>query len=607
MAPADLDTQTLKGLLAEVKQQPSYSTYLKASRIIEQLSVSEDGTASLRRIRVAVLSSSTIDPLVAAIQVDGYALGLLPSFHIAAYGRMFEEALNPSSGLYAFQPQVVLVILDLEALIPKDDGVLTPHQAEAALERVHQVLQALKQQTSSLIVLSNFIAHDLFPFALVPDPMAVAYQQLNTTLRAAYGQDPQVLLLDLDGLAAYHGRARSIDPSLRYLGGMNMSESFLQLVSRKFLAILNALVGRARKCLVLDLDNTLWGGILGEVGPDGIHLGQDALGKPYVDFQRTILRLRERGVLLAINSKNNPDEVLPILREHPHMILREHQFAGMQIDWSPKPEKMERLATELNLGLDSLVFMDDDPAERLQMRLTLPEVLCVEMPSNPALFSPTLLELPVFETVAMTEEDWNRASFYAVERQREALRQRAQSLEEFLTSLQLAVTIRLNHEEDIARAAQLTQKTNQFNLTTRRYASSEIAGMMRDPTYRLYTLRLRDIFGDSGLTALAIVNVEAEEWHIDTFLMSCRIIGRGIETVLLNEVIADATRSGAKRLWGEYRPTPKNGLVKDFYAKAGFMTTDGGHQWCRELEPELPSQPPWVTIERESQPAVVAG
>lgn len=591
------DTSMLDDLLEEVKRRPTYAAYLRASRALEQRpTLPNEAMAKLKRLRVAVFSSSTIEPLVAALRVDGHAQGLLLEFHLAAYGRVFEEALEASSALPAFQPDVVLVMMDVEALAPvRHEG--TP-SVPAMLERLQQLIGGLKGQTRAAVLLSNFIPMDLFPFAVAPDALETAYHELNLALRRAYAADPQMILLDLDGLAAYHGRVRSVDANLRYLAGMLMSESFIPLVSRKILAILSALTGQARKCLVLDLDNTLWGGVLGEVGPEGIALGPDGSGKSYVDVQRAILRLREKGVLLAVNSKNNLEEVRQVLREHPHMVLREEHFASLQVDWSPKPERMRCLAQALRLGLDSFVFVDDDPAERLQMSMALPEVLTVEMPPNPALFPKTLLELSVFEKPAVTDEDRLRGDDYAAERQRDAAREGAHSFEEFLSRLGMVITIRLAEARDVDRIAQLTQRTNQFNVTTRRYQAGEIARLIGDPSYRVYTLRLRDTFGDSGLTGLAIIRVAEGAWVIETLLMSCRIIGRRVETVFLAEVLADAERAGAQEVQGEYIPTPKNGLAREFYANEGFAPVEGG-RWSWRLGRAGREKPTWeVRIER---------
>ena len=594
--PTAVEPSPLTALLDEVRQRPTYAAYLRASREIERL-VSASPEGSQTRIRMAVLSSYTIEPLVAALRVDAYQGGLTLDCHVTSYGRIFEEALKPGSNLYTLKPEVIVVLLDVDALLPRAEHGVSSFAVETVLMRVRQLIEALKRQTNASLLLSNFPALDLLPYAVVPDALDRAYQELNRSLRTAYTDDPQVVLIDLDGLVAYHGRVRSVDPKLRYLAGMPMSESFLPLVSRKILAVIRAFHGLARKCLVLDLDNTLWGGILGEVGSEGIALGPETAGRSYVDVQKIILRLRERGVLLAINSKNNLNEVLQVLREHPHMVLREEHFSSIQVGWTPKPERMQRIAQELHVGLDSLAFLDDDPAERLQMSMVLPEVLTVEMPDNPAAVPSMLLELPVFEKPAMTEEDRARDKFFATERQREAVREHAKSFEEFLQGLGMCVTVRLAQAGDVTRVAQLTQKTNQFNVTTRRYHAGEIAAMLQDASVRIYTLRLRDAFGDSGLTGVAMVRVEGTSWCLDTLLMSCRIIGRRIETVFLNEVIADAIQAGAARLWGEYLPTHKNGVVKDFYANEGFTTQDG-RVWSLALRGVARPQPPWIQVER---------
>jgi FkbH-like protein len=349
------------------------------------------------------------------------------------------------------------------------------------------------------------------------------------------------------------------------------SEVFLDLLASRIVSHIVATQGLSRKCLVLDSDNTLWGGIIGEDGIDGIHIGPDCPGREYLDFQKAILELYEQGVILAINSKNNLDDVMQVLNVHPHMLLREKHFASIQVNWEPKPQNMERIARQINIGLDSLVFIDDNPAERQLMRQFMPQVETLEMPDNPAFYARALRETSFFARAYLTEEDKNRGQVYAAQRQRESLQQSCVTLEDFLKSLEMVVSIRSAGRKDIKRVAQLTQRTNQFNLTTRRYTEADITAMTQNPDWRIYVLGLKDKFGDNGTVGLAITEVKAGCWHLDTFLMSCRVIGRQAEDALVDRICHDAAEAGCVSISAEYIPTAKNNLAADFWDKMGFI------------------------------------
>jgi FkbH-like protein len=363
--------------------------------------------------------------------------------------------------------------------------------------------------------------------------------------------------------------------------------------------VLLPLSGRVAKALVVDLDNTLWGGVVGEDGLDGIQVGPEYPGAAYLALQRAIQALRHRGVLLAVASKNNPDEALDALDRHPGMLLRSGDFAALRINWNDKARSLREIAEELNIGVDSLAFLDDNPAEREQVRLELPEVTVVELPSDPMGYARALADCPVFERLSLTREDQQRGRLYEDQRQRADLQRASASLEDFLRSLEMEMSMGPVEPASVRRVAQLTQKTNQFNLTTRRYSEQEIDALASDPGARVYQVQVRDRFGDNGLVGVAITRRGADAWEIDTLLLSCRVIGRAVESAMLARLSDDARAAGATRLCGWFLPTAKNAPASDFYPSHGFSlleSSDGATRWEAGLGADRPRCPEWIDL-----------
>jgi len=324
---------------------------------------------------------------------------------------------------------------------------------------------------------------------------------------------------------------------------------------------------------VLDLDNTLWGGIIGEDGLSGICLGDAPPGNAYAAFQRRLKGLTRRGVLLAINSRNNPEDAIEALETHPDMVLRPEDFAAMRINWKSKVENIREIARELNLRLDALAFWDDDPAERERMRAMVPEVLTIEVPRDPALYERTLAQAAEFDALALTEEDRARGHMMAEGRARGAARARFESEEDFLHSLEIRATVAAPNAVTLPRFAQLTARTNQFNLTTRRATEADLARRIASGRTLARGLRVSDRFGDEGWVGFALFEREGEGARLDTFLLSCRVIGRKVEHAFLAACLEELRAAGVSRVEASYRPTPKNALCEGFLAEAGFSRT----------------------------------
>ena len=566
---------SLEEIIAEAQQASTWLAHRKAARqITEQFSSGEaEPKASLK---VAFLSSFTVDPLVDFMVVQAAACGISLQTHIAPFGQVSQEILNPESGLYTFGADVTVLMAEANSL--------SSNPLEAAGELV-KLSQAWQQKGTGILVVCTFMASPDWPLHLLEPEKQIELKQANHQLKEAFKENPCIQICDLDALAAYYGYANAVSPEMMAMARIPFAEGFLSLLSRKLISHLKAQAGMIRKCLVLDCDNTLWGGIIGEDGIDGIALGPDWPGREFVDFQKAILELYEQGVILAINSKNNEADVMQVLREHPHMILKEEHFAAIRVNWDTKPDNMKLIADEVNIGIDTFVFVDDNPAERQMMAQMLPEVAVLDLPANPALYATALRETNLFAKASLTEEDKNRGQMYAAQRQRTKLEKTSISLQDYLKSLEMVCSIRPAEEKDIKRVAQLTQRTNQFNLTTRRYTEADIRHMLESPEWNVYVLGLKDKFGDNGTVGLALVETKARNgsdvmtdnavttWRIDTFLMSCRVIGRQAEDAFVDRICQDAVSSGTDTLEAEYIKTAKNALVSDFWDKMNFTQT----------------------------------
>ena len=596
--------EEISAILGELSAEPTYAEIQRIGNKLLRCPIPRDLPAT-RQVRITLASSFTIDPLAPALAVECHRIGLWPVIQVDGFNLYRSHILDPNSSLYEFVPDIVFLAAELGSITPlQDDGLMDVTVVADTCTHLEEMIEAFKGYSSALLVVHNFAVLSRFPFAITQESTAQPIQAINTWLADTYRSDPQMRILDFDALCTYHGKSRTTNPKLHYLGAIEISESFLPVLTQQYLAYIKALKGLTRKCLVLDLDGTLWGGVVGEDEIEGIRLTRYGPGSEYRDFQKAILALYRRGVILAVNSKNNPADALEVLRHHPDMVLREEHFASLQINWNDKASNLRAIAEELNIGLDSLVFADDSPVERAWVRQALPEVLVVDLPEDPVFYAQTLETLTNFEVLSLTDEDRRRGALYASERARREFKTDKGGFEAFVAGLDMVLTVRVVQPKDIPRVAQLTRKTNQFNMTTRRYSDAEIAEMTPCPDALVYTLRVRDIFGDSGLVGVAILKRLSEVWKIDTFLMSCRVLGRTIERAFLTEALTDAKNKGISALEAEFIPTAKNGLASSFYEEFGFdlVSENEGHTiWRLNLSGWDPQQPEWFAIEWNRQ------
>ena len=574
-------------IIDNLQGSSSWLRYRRAAEAIRKANA-DISAADKRMLKTAIVPSFTADPLNDYLTVEAKREGIDLDVYVSGFGQVSPEILDSESRLYVFSPDVTILMAEAESLAQN------PMEAVDALI---SLVQTWQKNGNGVLVVCTFMVMPDWPLHILQTERRAQLMNANHRLKETFKDDSDIQICDLDALAAYYGYSNAVSPEMSAMARVPFAEGFFVLLAKKLLSHLKMHAGEIRKCLVLDCDNTLWGGIVGEDGIDGIKLGPDWPGREFVDFQKSILELYDQGVILAINSKNHEPDVLTVLRDHPHMLLRENHFAAIVANWDPKPENMKKIAEAINIGTDTLVFVDDNPAECAMMAQMLPEVQVLELPTNPAFYAKTLRETNYFAKAVLTEEDAKRGAIYAAQRQRQTLQKTTASLDDYLKSLEMVCSIHPAKEKDVKRAAQLTQRTNQFNLTTRRYSESDIRNMLENPDWNVYVLGLKDKFGDNGTVGLAIIEKQTEAWngsdtinpsdttvdsentwHLDTFLMSCRVIGRQAEDALVDRICQDAVAAGAAKLTAEYIKTAKNGLVADFWPKMNFQQSRDSHR-----------------------------
>ncbi len=539
--------------------------------------------------RLAMLGSATVSHLGAGIRVAGLRRFMDVEVYEGTYGQYWRDIFEEASSLAGFAPTAALLSLDpwhLTAGLPPD---ATPEQRDRALremlehivhcwgglqDRFHcQVIQQLPLPVFAPDLGAN--EHRLAASrADFLRRLGFALRELSDT----HGVDLLSLdaAIEQDGCALWHNRA------LWMRAKQEISPVAAPAFGDRLVRLVTAKAGRSAKCLVLDLDNTLWGGEVGECGPEGIDLGQgSATGEAFLAVQHYALTLNARGVVLAVCSKNDADKAMAPFEIHPEMLLRAHHIASFRAGWGPKPDALREIAAELNLGLDALVFLDDSAFERGLVRAELPEVAVPELPDDPAFYPMRLADAGYFEGLTVTRDDRNRAASYQANRQRNELKATHTDLGAYLADLGMEMVWRPFAATDLNRLAQLSGRTNQFNLTGRRRDREAMQAVMDDPTMLGLQFRLRDRFGDNGLIAFAITRIDAPTClYIENLQMSCRVLGRRVEEAILAVLMAQAQSLGLSALVGEYVPSTRNGLVGDLYPRLGFsqtsMTPDGG-------------------------------
>ncbi len=560
---------------------------------------------ALEPLRVGVVHTYTSDLLDPWLDLAGTLEGFDVATYHAPYGLALQEA-RADSALVAHQPDVTLLLLrredihpDLQqpvmGLSPEDQKTLSEEFAERLLSIVGQFRD---QKVGHLLVtfLPSLAGPGLGLYDAQAERSEGAWWAATKLLIGNRIRDglSSTLFLDLDEMLTQIGRAAFFDMRYWYSARFPFAAEAARELARRVISVGVVRKTPKAKVLVLDADNTLWGGIIGEDGLNGIALGPDYPGSAFVDFQKRLLALQQRGFILALCSKNNVADLDQVLREHPHQILKDEHFAARRVNWTPKPDNLVSLAEELNLGLDSFIFVDDSDHEVAAVRHRLPQVEVIQTPSRPVDVPTCLDHVARLEVLSLTAEDLAKTEMYAQERRRrefsESLGQSGGGVGDYLAKLGMKMRIALDPAEHLARVSQLTQKTNQFNLTTRRYDEHQIQEFIDSPDWLVADFSLADTFGDSGIVGLAMFRrTGAAQAELDTFLMSCRVIGREAESAFMHSLLRHLADQGVREVVADYKPTAKNDLVKNFLPLQGFRRdADGRYRMDLSATPPKP-------------------
>jgi FkbH-like protein len=569
-----------------------------------------------KRLKTYVVRSVTVEPILPFLTTEAVFSNYVLDLRVGGYGSYADELLNPHSALAQFEPDLVFIILDLEDIAGRlpdlcADGIGANVEAELeeSLARMEQLLRSFRVGNSARIVLQGCVVPDLTSLGDVGDSnlslsLVTAVLRLNQKLAALCRSIPDCVFFDVDRLAARYGRAQWRDSRMFLASRLPVSSGCFGPYSRGLIRSASSLFRAPRKVLCTDLDNTLWGGILGEDGADGIVTGSAFPGNCYLEYQRYLKHLSSRGILLAIVSKNNEADVREAFQiRSADLALGLDNFVALKINWNDKAQSLRELAQELSLGLDSFVFVDDNPVECEAIRQQLPGVAVVSAPvQEPWRLVEILSNLPFFDAAVVTDDDLNRLNDYKAQAQRAELAHTAGNRDEFLASLGIVCTFQSALQAPLSRAVQLLAKTNQFNLTTRRHSAAEVEKFAS--TGQAWVIRVRDRFGDAGVVGLALAQNRGSSCYIDSLLLSCRVIGRGVETALLAYIAECARETGAKRLVGEFIPTKKNAPCATFYPDQGFTEisspeegSSGSIFYEFDMTASALTSPKWITLE----------
>lgn len=569
-------------------------------------------TPELRTLRFAVLATSNLDFLAPALQVAAAADGIRLDCWTAGFNQIDHQVLDPGSALYSNAPRIALLAARAEDIVPAlayNLERMADDQVDAWVDHIGTKLDmwcAKLAEAGIQVLLCNFARPAAAPLGsrdfAHPRGQARTWQRLNDKVAAAATKHAGVFPVDIDGVIRRVGFTIWEDPKLWSLAKIAGGTRAVAQLADELLPPIREAAGRRRKCLVLDLDNTMWGGIIGEDGFEGIRLGGDFPGNVHAEFQKRVLDLWQQGVLLAINSKNNPADAEGAIEKHPEMQLRLEHFAARRINWQDKAQNLRELAKELNIGLDSLVFVDDNPVECERVRTALPQVTVFQVPEDISRLPREFARVArLFDGATQSKEDLQRNEMYRQNQLREAERGAAASVDDFLASLEMRAEVEAINKGNLSRVTQLLHKTNQFNVTTRRHSEQFLASLAGATDWRSYVVRLKDKYGDNGIVLVALVRTAETEAVIDTFLMSCRVIGRTLERTVLELMLEDLREAGVEVLTAEYIRTAKNDLVANLFPELGFVeagSSDVGKLYSLPTRTAGGALPRFIAVER---------
>ncbi|HEY9772497.1 MAG TPA: HAD-IIIC family phosphatase [Planktothrix sp.] len=551
-------------------------------------------------LRIAMIGSYSFYPLREIFEHMLFALGISCDLWVGEFDNYMQEILDGESRLYAFAPDVVIVwpgdqrfVFDGNLSSARADVVA--HANESAAQ-IHRICNMLHEKSKAEVILTNF----MLPGQFDPGPLRTraagsdwSYKKM-LNLELGLCAPPFVHICDLEFLAYRRGAHAASDLRGWFQSKQPCSPDLATDISREFAHLCANLKSAHKKVLVMDLDNTLWGGVIGDDGLRGIEIGDtSALGQSFKAFQKYILALSQRGILLAVCSKNDEERAMEPFDSHPEMVLRREHIVNFKANWRPKSDNIRQIAAELSLGLQHFVFVDDNPAEIEIVNQFLPEVTTILLGDDPAFYVQQLADSRLFEPKQITEEDYLRTQQYRAQGERQLVLESSTNMSEYLRSLNMVISFDEFGPLNQARIAQLIGKSNQFNLTTHRRSEGDIASLIDDPQYVGFSARLSDRFGDHGLISVFIGRFvdlfDAPTLEIDTLLMSCRVLNRQVEHEVMNEIVRIAKSRACHRVLGVYKPSPQNSMVANFYPSMGFIPLEGSHYKLNpnEFEPFL--------------------
>ena len=575
--------------------------------------------SGMRTQRVALLGSSTLDALPGLLTASLVHQGVVPEIRSTGFNQWRLEVLSGAPSLRDLHPGVVACLLDDAAVFEGIADPLDPAEVEACCaafpEQLGAWVDACHRELSGLVVLCTVplgpLRRDRVRDYAGKARLEAAWNRMNAAVLDLAAGRRATVVLSASGIAARAGRVFATD-RMRHVAGHAYAPEFLHAYAAELTRVVRADLGMARKCLVLDLDNTLWGGVVGDDGVSGLRLGGSYPGSAHAELQGLARDLMRQGVMLAVCSKNDDEVAREAIATHPEMVLDPDSFVAVRADWNPKPGNVRELAAQLNIGTDAMVFMDDSPVERGLMRQLLPEVATVELPAQPAGYAALLAARGDFNLLGLTEEDRSRTTMYRAQVRRAELEHDAGSLEGYLLGLQSRLTVEPLGPLNSGRIVQLFGKTNQFNLTGRRYTEAGMAPRLADGTGAFFAGRLSDRFGDNGLVAAVALALEADgAWTVENFVLSCRVFSRGVEDAVVGLILRAAAARGAPEVRASFTPTAKNRAFAGLYPSLGFTGAaaagagaDGagaGTTWFRHDLKQIPELPRWVRVSREEE------
>lgn len=534
--------------------------------------------SNFKSIKVAILGDTATQFLSQAIRGMGYEKEFDLQIWEADFNQIERQVYDLNSELYEFHPEIVIVFQSSHKLLGKYNKIKNKeHDSLAAneLQSIENLHSNLTENLNAKIIFYNYTEIDDAVFGNYANAIESSFlfqlRKLNYELMHFAVKNSNFFVCDLSSIHNQVGKVNFFQPSVYINTEMVLNIDVLPFIADKTLALISAMNGKLKKCVILDLDNTTWGGIIGDDGLENIQIGSLGIGKAFSEFQYWVKKLKNRGIIVAVCSKNTESVAREPFEKHPEMVLKMEDIAVFVANWENKADNIRNIQSILNIGFDSMVFLDDNPFERNMVRENLPDVCVPELPEDPADYLEYLYGLNLFETVSFSNEDTERTKLYQIETQRNSVQKKFANEDDFLKNLDMISLVETFTKFNTPRVSQLSQRSNQFNLRTVRYGDADIERLSSDSNYFTFSFTLEDKFGDNGLICVIILQKESPKvLFIDTWFMSCRVLKRGMENFVLNTLVETAKENGFTTLKGEYLQTPKNEMVKDHYLNLGF-------------------------------------